>query len=141
MEAQPDAPSQSAPASPKQSGRMHLTHPGYYSVDSGPAYTPAPPEALAERRARQRPLMSMLRQALSAAASHVQVAVGDVHLQDATLHAYIAGEELPRVFETVTGVRLLSVWMCLNLWGWDTRQALHHAYITRFRRSSFSNLP
>lgn len=35
----------------KHSGKMHFTHPGYYSASAGPVYTPAPPEAaLAVRR-------------------------------------------------------------------------------------------
>lgn len=94
-------------SSESPSGAQHrhqgtLLHPGYFRIDGRPAYTPAPPEALMDARARQRTLGSMLR---SFVVSHApQVTLGSVQLQGATVHAHITGESFPRKFDKVDAV-------------------------------------
>jgi len=89
--------------------KYNITHPGYFPPSPGPVYTPAPPEALAELRAKQRTLGTLLQSGLRAAGALVQrsLVVSTIELNGGTLYGHIYGEELPRVFENVTAVSLL----------------------------------
>ncbi len=69
-------------------------------------YTPAPPEALAELRAKQKTLGTLLRSALKSAGGLIQrsLVVSTIELNGGTLYGHIYGEGLPRIFENVTAV-------------------------------------
>ncbi|KAL4547159.1 hypothetical protein Ndes2526B_g07937 [Nannochloris sp. 'desiccata'] len=84
--------------------KYNITHPGYFPPSPGPVYTPAPPEALAELRAKRRTLGTLVQSALKAAGALVQrsLVVSTIELNGGTLYGHIYGEELPRVFENVT---------------------------------------
>jgi len=86
--------------------KYNITHPGYFPPSLGPVYTPAPPEALAQLRAKQRTLGTLLQSALKSAGALVQrsLVVSTIELNGGTLYGHIIGEELPRVFENVTAV-------------------------------------
>ena len=90
--------------------KYNITHPGYFPPSPGPVYTPAPPEALAELRAKQRTLGTLLQSGLKAAGALVQksLVVSTVELHGGTLYGHIYGEELPRIFENVTASVLLG---------------------------------
>ena len=90
----------------KNHHKYNITHPGYFPPSPGPVYTPAPPEALAELRAKQRTLGTLLQSALKSAGALVQrsLVVSTIELEGGTLYGYIHGEELPRIFENVTAV-------------------------------------
>lgn len=78
-------------------------HPGYFGVPYGPTYTPAPPEAIIDARARQRTVGTVVKDVLRALVRHApQVAVGSIELKgDTTLYGHIAGEAISRKFDNI----------------------------------------
>ena len=99
--------------------KYSITHPGYFPPSTtGPIYTPAPPEALAELKAKQRNVITLLQQLLGAAGALIQrsLVVGNIDLHRGTLYGHIHGEDLPRVFENVSAnVSLGSGYDTLNI--------------------------
>jgi hypothetical protein len=97
--------SPSSPSSPlfSRNKTSSFLHPGYFGVPYGPTYTPAPPEAIIDARARQRTVGTVVKDVLRALVRHApQVAVGGIELKgDTTLYGHIAGEAIPRKFDNV----------------------------------------
>jgi hypothetical protein len=92
-------------------GRLRLPRPGDDPpAPPGPAYTPAPPGALAALRARDRSPFALARRAARAAGALAARALvlGALELRGATLRAHVAGEPIPRVFEDVRAVMRLG---------------------------------